>query len=82
MPSHLISPHGARLVQLMAPLERRAALQSDSRDWPSVDLDNGIAEAKVDDIIDEGLHQFLSRFIHQNAMLAREVADGYLFGVQ
>jgi len=41
-----------------------------------------LAEAKVDDILDEGLHQFISRFIHQNAMLAREVADGYLFGVQ
>ena len=41
-----------------------------------------LAEAQVEDIIEEGLHEFLSRFIHQNAMLGREVADGYLFGVQ
>ena len=37
---------------------------------------------QVEDIIEEGLHEFLTRFIHQNAMLGREVADGYLFGVQ
>jgi len=38
--------------------------------------------ANVDDIVEEGLHEFITRFIHQNAMLARELADGYLFGVQ
>ena len=32
--------------------------------------------------IEEGLHEFLTRFIHQNAALAQDVADGYLFGVQ
>ncbi len=39
-----------------------------------------LAEAQIDDIIDEGLHEFLSRFIHQNAALGQDVADGYLFG--
>jgi uncharacterized alpha-E superfamily protein len=38
--------------------------------------------AQVDDVIEEGLHQFLTHFIHQNATIARDVADGYLFGVQ
>ena len=41
-----------------------------------------LSAAQVEDVIEEGLHEFLSRFIHQNAMLGREVADGYLFGVQ
>jgi uncharacterized alpha-E superfamily protein len=41
-----------------------------------------LAEARVEDVIDEGLHQFLTRFINQNAALAQDVADGYLFGVQ
>lgn len=41
-----------------------------------------LAEARVEDVVEEGLHEFLSRFIHQNAMLGYEVADGYLFGVQ
>ncbi len=41
-----------------------------------------LAEARVEDIIEEGLHEFLTRFIHQNTALGQDVADGYLFGVQ
>ena len=41
-----------------------------------------LAEARVEDIIEEGLHAFLSRFIYQNAALGQDVADSYLFGVQ
>jgi uncharacterized alpha-E superfamily protein len=41
-----------------------------------------LAEAEVDDIIEEGLHEFLTRFIHENAALGRDVADSYLFGVR
>ena len=40
-----------------------------------------LAEAEVDDIIEEGLHEFLSRFIYQNGALGQDVVDGYLFGV-
>jgi uncharacterized alpha-E superfamily protein len=39
-----------------------------------------LAEARVEDIIEEGLHEFLTRFIRENAALGRDVADGYLFG--
>jgi len=39
-----------------------------------------LAEARIDDIIAEGLHEFLTRFINQNAALAQDVADSYLFG--
>ncbi len=41
-----------------------------------------LAEAQVEDVLEEGLHEFLTRFIHQNAALGQDVADGYLFGVQ
>ncbi len=39
-----------------------------------------LAEAEVEDIIDEGLHQFIGRFVRENAALGRDVADSYLFG--
>lgn len=41
-----------------------------------------LMEAQVEDIIREGLHEFLTRFINQNAALGQDVADGYLFGVR
>ncbi|MFO1142742.1 MAG: alpha-E domain-containing protein [Amaricoccus sp.] len=41
-----------------------------------------LAEADVADIIREGLHEFLTRFIQQNGALGQDVADVYLFGVQ
>lgn len=41
-----------------------------------------LAEAQVEGVLQEGLHEFLTRFIHQNASLAQDVADSYLFGVQ
>jgi uncharacterized alpha-E superfamily protein len=40
-----------------------------------------LGKAEVEDIIDEGLHEFLTRFIYQNSSLGQDVADGYLFGV-
>jgi uncharacterized alpha-E superfamily protein len=40
-----------------------------------------LAESEINEIISEGLHEFLTRFINQNAALSRDVADGYLFGV-
>jgi sulfate adenylyltransferase len=36
--SHLISPHGGELVQLIAQPERIAELKAHSKDWPSWDL--------------------------------------------
>ena len=39
-----------------------------------------LSEAEVDDVIREGLHEFLTRFIHQNSALGQDVAVGYLFG--
>ncbi|QHQ36812.1 alpha-E domain-containing protein [Algicella marina] len=39
-----------------------------------------LAEARVDDVIADGLHEFLGEFIAENAILGQSVADGYLFG--
>lgn len=41
-----------------------------------------LAEASIDDILREGLHEFLGRFVGDNAALGQNVADGYLFGSQ
>jgi uncharacterized alpha-E superfamily protein len=39
-----------------------------------------LADSTVEEILSEGLHEFLTRFIHQNAALGHDIADGYLFG--
>ncbi|SLN74080.1 hypothetical protein ROJ8625_04007 [Roseivivax jejudonensis] len=39
-----------------------------------------LAEARVEDIFDEGLHEFLTRFMRQNAGIAGIVQDTYLTG--
>ncbi len=39
-----------------------------------------LAEARVEDIVAEGLHEFLTAFIAENAELGQAVADSYLFG--
>jgi sulfate adenylyltransferase len=38
MTDHLNPPHGGTLMNLLAPLDRIAELQAESRDWPSWDL--------------------------------------------
>lgn len=41
-----------------------------------------LAEADVEGILGEGLHEFLTRFVSRFAALGQGVADGYLFGVR
>jgi uncharacterized alpha-E superfamily protein len=41
-----------------------------------------LMDVEVDGILREGLHEFLTRFINQNAALGRDLADGYLFGAR
>ncbi len=40
-----------------------------------------LGAAEIDTVVEEGLHEFLERFINQSAALGQDVADGYLFGV-
>lgn len=40
-----------------------------------------LADARIEDIIDEGLHEFLTRFVASNSGLGAEIASAYLFGV-
>jgi uncharacterized alpha-E superfamily protein len=62
-------------------LERGYGRRTPAHDRLRASLDE-LCDARIEDIVEEGLHEFITRFIHRNAMLAREVADGYLFGVQ
>ncbi len=39
-----------------------------------------VAEAQIEEIIADGLHEFLNEFIVENGELAQSVADSYLFG--
>ncbi|MEM9779791.1 MAG: alpha-E domain-containing protein, partial [Pseudomonadota bacterium] len=39
-----------------------------------------LAEAQISDIVEEGLHEFLTRFVASNARLGNEIARSYLFG--
>ncbi len=39
-----------------------------------------LAEADIADIIDQGLHEFLTGFVQQNGRLGNEIARSYLFG--
>lgn len=40
-----------------------------------------LRKAQVEDIMQEGLHEFLTRFINQNGAIGQEIAEAYLFGV-
>lgn len=42
---------------------------------------DALAVASIDDILDEGLHEFLTRHIDENARLGAAIAGDYLFGV-
>ncbi len=39
-----------------------------------------LAEMEIEDVFEEGLHEFLTRFIARNAALSQDIADSYLFG--
>lgn len=39
-----------------------------------------LVEIDIEDVFEEGLHEFLSRFIARNAALSQDIADSYLFG--
>ena len=40
----------------------------------------GLAELRVEDIFEEGLHEFLSRFIGESAVLGNAMRESYLSG--
>jgi uncharacterized alpha-E superfamily protein len=39
-----------------------------------------LSEARVEDIFEEGLHEFLTRFIKETGKLAHEIRESYLNG--
>lgn len=63
-------------------LERlaRAYRRSTDAQHQARNLLAGLAECRVEDIFDEGLHEFLSRFIREAAALGSVVHESYLSG--
>lgn len=60
-------------------LGRRYQRASDARS-EARNLLAGLAELRTEDIFDEGLHEFLTRFIRQTAMVASLITKNYLSG--
>lgn len=63
------------LDRLARQYDRRTPAQGQGRG-----LLGELAEMRVEDIFDEGLHDFLTRFIGETAVLAQSVSDTYLAG--
>ena len=83
MPSHLISPHGGRLVNLLVCQERAEELKALSRDWPSWHL---TPRQLCDlELLSNGgfspLQGFLTRTDYENVCQNSRLADGALWTV-
>lgn len=74
---HCVDQVGLHLNRLARAYDRTTPAHDRARDMLAE-----LAEAQVEDILREGLHEFLTRFINQNAALGQDLADGYLFGVR
>jgi uncharacterized alpha-E superfamily protein len=72
---HCIETVNAHLNRLSRAYDRTTPAHDRARTMLSELMD-----AEVEDILREGLHEFLTRFINQNAALGHDLADGYLFG--
>jgi uncharacterized alpha-E superfamily protein len=65
------------LERLARGYDRRTPAQ-----WASRKLLSRLAETEIDEIFDEGLHEFLSRFIDEVGAVGAKVHDSYLSGDQ
>ena len=83
MPSHLVSPHGGRLVDLMAPPERVAELKAQAREMPSWSL--GPRQLADVELLLSGafspLPGFMGRADHDSVCRTGRRADGTLWPV-
>ena len=74
---HCASKVGAHLDRLSSAYGKGAPAHEGVRE-----ILGELSTADVEDVIGEGLHEFLTRFINRNAALGQQVADAYLFGPQ
>ena len=83
MAHHLNPPHGGTLVNLIAPAERMAELQAQSRDWPSWDL-TPRQVCDLDLLLSGGfspLKGFMNRADFENVCCNMRLADGTLWPI-
>jgi sulfate adenylyltransferase len=79
--SHLISPHGGELVQLIAQPERIAELKAHSKEWPSWDL-TGRQLCDLELLLTGGfspLRGFMTRSDYEGVCHNMRLADGTLW---
>jgi len=82
-PSHLISPHGGTLVDLVVGADRAAELKAASRDWPSWDL-TPRQLCDVELLLNGGfspLTGFMKRADHDAVCERMRLADGTLWPI-
>jgi sulfate adenylyltransferase len=83
METHLNSPHGGELVELMAGPERAAEIQAKSRDWPSWDLTpRQVCDLEL--LLSGGfspLRGFMCRTDYEGVCQKMRLADGKLWPI-
>jgi len=81
--SHLVSPHGGELVNLIADPQRSAELKAHSREWPSWDLTpRQVCDLEL--LMSGGfspLHGFMTRADYEGVCHNMKLADGTLWPI-
>ncbi|MBS3763799.1 MAG: adenylyltransferase, partial [Planctomycetes bacterium] len=81
MASHIVEPHGGRLINLMVAQERADELKKASRDWPSWDLtQRQLCDLEL--LLNGGfspLQGFLKRDDYESVCRKMRLADGTLW---
>ena len=72
---HCVDNYNYHLNRLARAYGQSTPAQKDSRN-----LMSRLSEESIDDIIQDGLHEFLTDFIAENGRIGVSVADSYLFG--
>ncbi len=74
-----LTASAAETVGLLAALGDRSGRQGEA-DRKARQRERELLEANMDDVFRKGLHQFLNRFINENAALDRAIAAQFRFG--
>ncbi|HSS97531.1 MAG TPA: hypothetical protein VLK33_10900, partial [Terriglobales bacterium] len=79
--SHLVSPHGGELVNLIVQPERAEELKAHSREWPSWDL-TGRQVCDLELLVSGGfspLHGFMNKADYEGVCCHMKLASGVIW---